>query len=839
MTTAPLAWRLLPLSLAEWRHQPGRHVAALLAIALGVAMAGAVHLINVSALAEFTQAVQSVEGRPDLSLRGPKEGFPDSLYEKVAAQVLVRQLTPLLELATQARASDGAIVSIRVIGVDALSVQALAPDLMPLPGGASDRLAVLRSDAAFLNAAARQALNLKPDQTIEMRGGDRWHGLRVAGHLAAIGPPLAVLDIAAAQSLFDLQGRLTRIDLRLRVGASPTDLADSLALPAGLKLLRPEDIENRIDGLSRAYRVNLTVLALVALFVGAFLVFTVQSLAVARRAPMLGLLGVLGMDAAQRRKMILLEAAGLGLLGSVLGLLAAVALARAALTLLAGDLGGGLFQGGAPALVEAPLAMLAFGLLGVAATLAGAWWPARQSAQESALQSLKGLTPVVAAAPANWPGALLMLSALLLALCPPIAGMPLAAYAAVAAWLLGGLWWVPALVNALLAPWRPPSNALAWLGLQRARQSRQAAMATVAGVVASVALSVSLVVMVSSFRDSMKRWLDAVLPAHLYARVAGGPAAGSQAWFDDTLVLDAAAIPGVTLAAGSRSRPLVLDAAMPAVVLVARPLNDPAAALPLVGPLQSAPPGTVPVYVSEAVRALHGAQAGGRLRLAVEGLTIDAFVAGVWRDYARPFGTVVMDLQTYQQITGDRRLNELALWLQPGQEASTVQNAVRHINGRGAQLEFADAAQLRALSLTIFDRSFAVTQVLQAVAVAIGLAGVAASLSAQALARRREFALLAHLGLTRWQIVAMVSGEAAAWLVAGVLAGLMLGLGVSVVLVHVVNPQSFHWSMDLSWPWLRMTALCGAVWLAGSLTATWGARSATAGPMARSVREDL
>jgi putative ABC transport system permease protein len=186
----------------------------------------------------------------------------------------------------------------------------------------------------------------------------------------------------------------------------------------------------------------------------------------------------------------------------------------------------------------------------------------------------------------------------------------------------------------------------------------------------------------------------------------------------------------------------------------------------------------------------------------------------VWRDYARQSGAIVIDRQDYERLTGDRRVNDLALWLADGADAAQVQAAVRRAArirhqpagaaGLGG-LEFASAAQIRATSLRIFDRSFAVTYWLQAVAIAIGLFGVAASFSAQVLARRKEFGLLAHLGLTRRQILAVVAGEGAAWTAIGALAGLLLGLAVSVVLVKVVNPQSFHWTMDLAAPW-------GACW---------------------------
>ena len=154
------------------------------------------------------------------------------------------------------------------------------------------------------------------------------------------------------------------------------------------------------------------------------------------------------------------------------------------------------------------------------------------------------------------------------------------------------------------------------------------------------------------------------------------------------------------------------------------------------------------------------------------------------------------------------------------------------------QLEFGSSAQIRATSLKIFDRSFAVTYWLQAIAIGIGLFGVAASFSAQVLARRKEFGLLAHLGLTRRQILGVVALEGAAWTILGALAGLALGLGVAVVLVKVVNPQSFHWTMDMMLPWARLLALCGAVVVAGTLTAWLAGRAAASKDAVLAVKED-
>ena len=312
---------------------------------------------------------------------------------------------------------------------------------------------------------------------------------------------------------------------------------------------------------------------------------------------------------------------------------------------------------------------------------------------------------------------------------------------------------------------------------------------------------------------------------------------------DAAFVQAVAQVTGIERVGTLRTAPLLLDRARPAVTLIARALDGPMQVLPLVGDAVAVPAGHVGIYVSEAVVDLYGARTGqvfAPLAAAFEpGTTF--FVAGVWRDYARQSGAIVIAQQDFERLTGDRRVNDLALWLAPDTDAAVVQQAVRTVadrQGAGTLLEFASAGEIRKTSLRIFDRSFAVTYWLQAVAIGIGLFGVAASFSAQVLARRKEFGLLAHLGLTRRQILAVVAGEGAAWTLIGSLAGLVLGLAVSVVLVHVVNPQSFHWTMDLAVPWLRLAALCAAVVLAGTVTAWLAGRAAAGRDAVMAVKED-
>ncbi len=847
---------LTTFSWQELRHHPWRNAAAVAAIMLGVALAFSVALINASALGEFTQAVRSLNGEPDLELRAAQGRLDEALYARVATDPAVALASPVLEATAAVQDTTGARVPLRVLGVDALLVAAVARDLAPQPVAGAGRFALFAPDAVFLNAAARAQLPAGATTLVLQPGNGGSTTLDIAGSVQAAGAPLAVMDIGAAQDLFGLQGGLSRIDLRLREGADADALLARLRADprwgAGMAVVRPGDAAERAGNLSRAYRVNLTALALVALFTGGFLVFSVLSLGVAKRAQQFALLGVLGCTGRERLRLVLAESAVLGGIGSLAGLALGSALAWTALHLLGGDLGGGYFTGGTPALQWDAASATLYGLLGLAAALLGGWIPARAAQQLPPAQTLKGLGLQAGAGSSLRLALALLAAAVVLAFVPPVAGIPLPAYAAIALLLVGGITALPALTALLydrLAP-RLARWLLPLLAVERARRHRATAAVAVSGVVAALALAVALTVMVASFRASVSHWLDIVLPADLYVRpaTAGGSTGSANApLLPPAFVQAVGALPGVARVQAQRTQALQLNPTLPAVALLARALPEPARNLPLVGELAPVTAGSIAVFVSEPMVDLYGARLGQPLPalaavLAPAGGPRPTFVvAGIWRDYARQFGSIAIDRADYLRLGGDTGVSDLALWLAPGAAPAPLQQALRDLAARTAPslaLEFAAVDALRATSLRIFDRSFAVTYWLQAVAIAIGLFGIAASFSAQVLARRKEFGLLAHLGFTRTQVLRLVAAEGLAWTAVGSIAGLALGLCVSVVLVHVVNPQSFHWSMDLLLPWPRLLALCAATVLAGTATAWVAARAAAGRDAVLAVKED-
>ena len=841
------------MALGQWRAAPGRTLVSIVAVAIGVALALAIHLVNASALEEFRQAIATINGEAHAQVRARREGFDEALLAQLADPPVdgVAGLSPVIE-------TDVVVLpqqrSLRIIAIDPFAAVEVTPALMPMTQG--DAASLFEADAIFLSQPALEAFGLKVGDPISLRIGLEQLTLRVAGTVpgAAPGQKLAVMDIGTAQwrlAPLGLLGRLSRIDLRLTEGADPQTVqrAVSARLPADAVWTTPGTDEQRMSNVSRAYRVNLNVLALVALFTGAFLVFATMALAVVRQQGELALLGVLGATPRARLGAVLAQGANLGALGALVGTAAGIGLAALLLAAVGGDLGGGYFSGSRPRVALEPLALGGFALLGLAVGMLGSAvpaWAASRAAPARALRSGSAEDSLAGLARGRWALALAAAGALLVAL-PPIRGLPIGAYVAIALWLVAGIACVPLLTRTLgrllarlagRSLWRWPA---AWLATTRIAQSPGTVAAGLAGVVASFALSSAMAIMVSSFRTSVAEWLDAVLPADVYARVS----AGRDAPLDPALQRLIAAAPGVVRADFLRTIELTLEPQRPAVALLVRDL-DPRhpQQLPMTGESLPVPPDAIAVWISEPMLDQYRMRPGDRIELPIganapgQGAPPRFFVAGVWRDYARQHGALSIAAADWQRLTGESAASDVALWLAPGVTPDAVIAGLARSTPSLAALEWRSAADIRALSLRIFDRSFAVTYALEAIAILVGLFGVAAACAGEALARAREFGMLRHVGVQRRQIVAQLAIEAMLGVSVAVAWGGVIGAAIGLVLIERVNPQSFHWTMQVHWP-LGLLALSAAALIAAALIAALlAARSALGtGPLA-AVRQD-
>ncbi|MCM0033128.1 FtsX-like permease family protein [Sandarakinorhabdus limnophila] len=840
----PTRW----LIAGEWRAHPVRMGLAVLAIAVGVALGFAVHMVNSAALASFGRAVASVQGRADVAVRARSAaGLDEGLYPKLARLPAVQAISPVVELTASwgklARPGSSAKGGrFTLIGLDPLRAMSVTPGLVGLSragqSGVGSRPA-WQGDAVWLSPALQRATGLQPGDAFTFTAAGRQARFTVMGRLAAAGDDaqIAVIDISEAQWRFGQMGRLHRLDLKLADGAGARAAVQAV-LPADAVLATPEAEASRADALSRAYRVNLGMLALVALLTGGFLVWSAQALSVARRRPQFALLSVLGLPRAGLVRQLLSEGLLLGVAGAVIGVALGYGLATLVVEQFGGDLGGGYFSRTQARLgFDLPAALL-FGGLGLATALAGSISPALAAARTAPAQALKGLgdAPDPAKAPRAWPSLALLAAGGLAALGPPVFGLPLLGYAAMALLLAGGVALMPALARLLLTPLARGGSA--WLPLDLAVRRLwgvpQAAGLALSGIVASTALMVAMAVMVASFRQSVDDWLVAVLPSDLYLHLEGAEA-GGLAPADQARL---AAVPGMAHVRFQRVISVRIDPARPAVAVMAQGGH---ASVPLIAETDAAAPaGTTRALISEPLAWLYGWRQGEVHELVIGGVPRRLFVAGTWRDYARQWGAIVVPIEDYRRFTGDATATEAAFDLNPGADARAVQDALQQalpVAVQG-QAQFGRPAEMRAVALTIFDRSFAVTYALEAIAIIIGLIGVATSFSAQVLARMREFGMLRHVGVPRRQILQMLGLEGAGLGLIGALSGLSLGLVMALVLVRVVNPQSFHWTMDLALPWPLLAGLVAALVACAGGTAVVAGRRALGKRALLAVRAD-
>lgn len=819
------------------RDNPGRFGLTLTGVVLGVALAVAVHVINASALNEFKLAVHSLSGQADLLIESARAGYDESLYPTIARLAQVQAASPAIESEVQLA---GRGVSLKFIGMDPFRAAQVQPQWFAAME--SSLIGLFDPDALLLSHAAAQWLGVQAGDTLAIKVGTSSVELKVIGLLpaAATRQRLALMDIASLQWRLQRLGQIDRIDLRLRPGTDVEGFRRSLAplLPAGVAATTPDAQMERITELSRSYRLNLDMLALVALITGALLVYSTQVLSILRRRSQLALLRVLGLTRSALCAMLIAEGALVGILGSTLGVALGCAMAAGVLGYFGGDLGAGYFRSLSPELNIAPAALVAYWLLGLAFAILGAAIPAIEAGRRAPALALRsGDEEEVLPRPTS-AGVVLVLLGLILSLAPPLYGLPIFGYTAIALILLGALFVMPRLsmvVLRRLPAWRMPAAMLARAQLQAT--PRQVAIATGA-IVASFSLMVAMLIMVGSFRQSLDQWLTRVLPADIYVRTAAGGDSGFFTEKDQTTI---ATLPGVARAQFVRSRNLLLSPDRPAVTVLARMIDITSAAeiLPLVSaafaPHANAPP---PAWISEVAADLHGLRVGDEIRLPLDGQAKVFIVMGIWRDYARQSGAIVINRDDYIHFTGDRLANEAALWVAPQGSLGQIAAVLRERLDAPQTIQITTPQEIQLVSMSIFDRSFALTYALEIVAVLIGLFGVSVSFRAQVLARRREFGVLRHLGMTRREIGAMLVCEGALVSALGAGFGLALGWLLSLILVYVINRQSFHWSIDMHIPWLALAALAGLLVAAASITAAWSGRRAMSGDVVSAVRED-
>lgn len=833
---------MIPLVRASLRAHlhKGRLLTALtvLGVALGVAAVLSVQILNASSLATFRGGVRAVSGDADLTVTGRGPELPTAALAMVLADPEVAAAWPLVRL--RATLAGDPTTGFEVLGVDPFSPMdrdalTAAPAALNSGAAAGDPLDLLtRTDwaATTLEAAARHGW--AEGDTVRLGVGSRTVALVLGAVLdvkaaAPFAPSsLLLVDLAEAQRLRRRPDAFTQIDLALVPGADPAAAAARLeaALGTVARVRTPGQREQDTASLTEAFRMNLSALSLVSVFVGVFLVVSTVQASLVRRRTEFGVLRAHGATRGEVLRLILLEAGTLGLLGVAVGVPLGWLTARANLELVGAALTNIYMLDGLERL-EVPWHRIALAAAtGAGGAALGALVPALDVARREPRDLLRRFTApegASRAAPVLAGVGLTVVGVSLLWFFTAGRDLRWAGFLLGLALLLGVVLLTPEVVRRLGALARPRRFG-PLLGLRNLAVRLNTTSFAVAALGVAVSMLVSVTLLIAGFRDTLVSWLDGAVPADVYVTAESWARAGPDAELDPAAVAAILADPDVR--AHAVLRRTLTEAAGREVAFngVRAEGADP---LP---PLRDGDPAAFraalrdgAVGVTEPFARKTGLGVGDRVPVMTPAGLVDLPIAGVTYDYSSEHGAVYASLATLERLFGPGELHSLALFLRDGAVPETVAARLRLV-WAGRPLEFRANAELRREVLAIFDQTFAVTRLLQGTALLIAVAGIALTLLIRARERGAELALYRALGATPAQVFRLVLGEGVGIGLLGLALGLAGGVGLALLLVHVINPAWFGWTLQQSWPVGRLAGQAFVILAAAGLAAVEPAR---------------
>jgi len=838
--------RLVGRSLgAHWRSGRTLFALTVFGVALGVASVLSIQILNENAIGAFEGSVRAVSGEADLTVLGRTPSFPETTIADVLADPAVASAWPLYRV--DVRLDGPGQRYLEILGADLF-----APMRIPWDGDPGDLGAALAVPGwAAVSPELAGEMGWSPGDRFVVLAGSRRVELTVGAlvDFARVAPTagrrLAVVDIAQAQARLGRPGGVHQIDVVLRDGADVVEAARRLESRLGpaVRVLRPEQREKEAAGLMGAFRLNVTALSMISLFVGAFLVHAATQASLVRRRAEFGVLRSLGATRGQVLGAILAETAVLGALGTAVGLPLGWLAARANLDVVSATLSNLYLLNEIETLRLSPWLVALAIAVGAVGAVGGALVPAAEIARRhprellaaytlhervgarSARIALAGLVPLVAAV-ALWPAYGRFRAA----------GFVLA---------FGALVAVPA-----AAPWvvravagRVPVRGFSFAyGVRTLRQRLHTTFVAVAALSVAVAMLVGITVMIGSFRRTVGVWLDASTAADVYVSAASWRRARAEAWLDPAFVDGLRSLDGVVAVdtlrqffgyTGDRrvsiaGFPVGLPGVRRTLSLIA---GDPREA-------ERAAIEDGAVWVSEPLARKERLGVGDRLPLHTPDGPVDLPIAGVYRDYSSELGGVLMDVATLDRLFGPGPPHNAALYLAAGVDPERIVDRIR-ARFPEVPVEARSNRTLRAEVFAIFDQTFAVTRLLQAMSLLIAVAGVTLTLLVLARERVAELALYRALGAARPQLFRVFLGKGLGIAAFGLALGWIGGAALAVILVYVINRAFFGWTLAVHVPWTELVVQAGAVLAAALAASVYPAVRASRTPATELNRDDL
>ena len=815
-------------SLRNLRLQPLRVLAVLFGIALGAAVFTSVRLAVYASLDSFTRTMDLISGKADWTVARSGGRVPETTIGKLLLHPAVETASPLMT--AYVSSSHKNAEPFFLIGLDPIMDFPLRQWQIEQRSEEtkSTWLALLTSPYTLLMSprlADEQGLSVGSSVNLEhvnQIAQFKLIGLLEEKGLSLVeGGHVALVDISTMQEFTGLQGWVDRIDLRLKREATSKDVEEIRALlPPGLGLHAPTETRDTGRSMINAYQLNLSVLSFVSLFVGMFLVYSLVSLNAASRRRELAILLSLGASSRMIFLLIFSEGFTLGFLGWLLAIPIGSLLVKYLLEGVSSTITNLFVRVRVETLQLSFCEILLSLLVTLAVSLIAAYKPAREATQIAPREAMASLGTITMTKRPVRRLALLGLIMIFLtwpvARLPALPGFPLNGYAAALFLVLGfALLSLPMLQWmgwSLPASLRRLAGEPGFLAARYLRDAGERTSISVGALITAMALFVALTIMVHSFRESVSLWVNQTLAGDFFMR----PKLAGINQYQDTL--PAQVVDGLNQLEGVELFPyrhLELRygkfpyefEAIPFDLLLRH--GD---FLMLKGSIENLRDELTRgqgVLVSEVFSNQTGLDVGARYQPILGEIPLTLPILGVFRDYRTRGGLVYFNLQSYQNLTGDRQWNGARFFFKDrGQNlekaSERLKSEILRRCGQTHPIEMISGTLLRREILQVFDETFAVTTVLLLIALLVAGLGITTTLTVLVLERARHLNTLLAIGAEQRQIRSMIFWEALLMVMAGESLGLVCGFLMSHFLISVINLQSFGWTFLYSVDWVAL-----------------------------------
>lgn len=838
------------------RRHPLLGLLNILSVALGVSVFLATQIANQSASRAFAASVDLVAGKADLEITAPSGHLPETVLPQVAAVPDVVGATPVVEGFVSLPDFPGDYLQILGIDIftnepfrtfDPSNFDATRFDIPRWLGGPNL--------VAVSEEFVRQH-HLKPGDKIRARAGTGERELEIGFLIRrdeSFDPHFAALDIGWAQELLGRRGELSSIQLKLE---KASDRAGTIArlrdiLPKDARVAAPARRTEEVDKILGGFELNLTMMSLVSVLVGMFLIYNTVSASVVRRQHEIGILRSLGVTRNEVRMLFLGEAAVLGGLGAFFGLIGGYALARVLTRAVSSTISSLYVLVNVRELTVHPGTIALAWTIGIGSVLASAWFPAQVAVKQEPVATLHGgkrlersIRPSLV-----WliGGLLCLLAAVILSWLALSTGPRWLSFGAAFFVLAGFSFLVPRVMfhfSAVLGKLfrrfrgnrRKPKieTELAAGNLTRALLRNSV---TVAALAVAVAMTVGVSVMIFSFRKTVEIWINETLLADLFI-TPGGNDIGGNSFFPTDVFEFLASHPAVDAADTFREVevPMGADDIVLAVSTAARRQFQflRGESPELMRRFHDEPC----VFISESFARRHGVRENEAIALTTPDGSRSFRVAAIFYDYTRDQGIVYMSTENFARAWHDERFHSVALYLKKDHRAEEVTEALRARFTRDRQFAIFSNQSVRRRVFEIFDQTFAVTHILLAIAVFVALTGIFLSLTILITERRRELAILRALGASAGQIRKLLLSETALLGALAAAVGLVSGICLAFVLTGVINRAFFGWTIHLAVPWKTLAWTPIWILVAAVVAGLVPAWRASRMPLAENLRDE-